>query len=103
MSPAMDARFPRAVRMLGGRQAARTLHFALLVVFCGFIAIHTLMVVVHGLGAGLSRIVLGSTAHSHALAIGLAAIALLVVIVATSSPRRCPCERRAPPGASPGP
>ena len=107
MSPAMDARFPRAVRMLGGRQAARTLHFALLVVFCGFIAIHTLMVVVHGLGAGLSRIVLGSTAHSHALAIGLAAIALLVVIVlnvlATVVSVRAPRATRRVTGALIGP
>ena len=66
MSPAIDARFPRFVRLFGGRQRARSLHFVLLVGFCLFILMHTAMVVVHGLGLGLSRIVLGSSHASHA-------------------------------------
>jgi methionine sulfoxide reductase catalytic subunit len=103
MSPAIDARFPRFVRLFGGRQRARSLHFLLLVVFCLFIVMHTAMVAVHGLGFGLSRIVLGSSDASHAVAIGLAAAGVLFVIAlhvaATAVSKRRPRATRAATGA----
>lgn len=103
MSPAIDARFPRFVRLFGGRQRARSLHFVLLVVFCLFILMHTAMVIVHGLGLGLSRIVLGSSDANHAEAIGLAAAGILVVIslhvAATVVSKRRPRATRAVTGA----
>jgi DMSO/TMAO reductase YedYZ molybdopterin-dependent catalytic subunit/thiosulfate reductase cytochrome b subunit len=103
MSPAIDARFPRYVRLFGGRQRARSLHFVLLVSFCIFILMHTVMVVVHGLGLGLNRIVLGSSDASHAEAAGLAATGLLFVIAlhvaATAVSKRRPRATRAVTGA----
>jgi methionine sulfoxide reductase catalytic subunit len=103
MSPAIDARFPWFVRLFGGRQRARSLHFVLLVGFCLFILMHTAMVVVHGLGLGLSRIVLGSSDASHAEAAGLAATGILFVIAlhvaATAVSKRRPRATRAVTGA----
>lgn len=103
MSPAIDARFPRFVRLFGGRQRARSLHFVLLAVFCLFIFMHTLMVVVHGLGFGLSRIVLGSSDANHGEAIVLAAAGVLSVIAlhvaATVVSKRRPRDTRRATGA----
>ena len=48
MSPALGARFPRFPRILGGRQAARSLHFIGLIVFTGFIVVHISLVLAHG-------------------------------------------------------
>ena len=103
MSPAIDARFPGYVRLFGGRQRARSLHFVILVIFCLFIVGHTLMVVVHGLGYGLGRIVLGSNNASHGVAIGLAALGILFVgalhVVATIVSKRAPAATREVTGA----
>lgn len=43
-SPAIEARFPWYVRMWGGRQSARSLHFLGLVAFALFIVVHLAMV-----------------------------------------------------------
>src|SRR5699024_8844889 len=43
-SPAIEARFPRFVRLWGGRQGARTLHFFGLLAFIGFLVVHLMMV-----------------------------------------------------------
>lgn len=43
-SPAIEARFPWYVRLWGGRQWARSLHFFGLAAFIGFIAVHLMMV-----------------------------------------------------------
>ena len=50
MSPSIIARFPRYTRLFGGRQAARTLHFLGLCAFAAFVVVHTVMVLLHGLG-----------------------------------------------------
>jgi methionine sulfoxide reductase catalytic subunit len=103
MSPAIDARFPRFVRLFGGRQRARSLHFVLLLGFCLFILMHTAMVAVHGLDLGLSRIVLGSSHASHAEAAALAVAGILFVIAlhvaATAVSKRRPRATRAVTGA----
>lgn len=44
MAPAIRARFPRFVKMLGGHQGARSLHFIGLVMFTGFIIVHVALV-----------------------------------------------------------
>jgi DMSO/TMAO reductase YedYZ molybdopterin-dependent catalytic subunit len=77
MSPALGARFPWFPKMLGGRQAARSLHFIGLIVFIGFIAVHISLVVAHGFGREMAKIVLGDEASSYAFVtiIGLLAIA----------------------------
>ncbi|WP_220183631.1 cytochrome b/b6 domain-containing protein [Streptomyces diacarni] len=47
-SPAVEARFPRYVRLFGGRQAARSLHFLGLVAFLVFLAVHLTMIISWG-------------------------------------------------------
>jgi methionine sulfoxide reductase catalytic subunit len=59
-SPAIEARFPWFVRMLGGRQWARSLHFLGLVAFLGFIAIHVSMVFFWGWGHLNAAMIFGS-------------------------------------------
>jgi methionine sulfoxide reductase catalytic subunit len=80
MSPALAARFPWFPRILGGRQAARSLHFIGLIVFVVFIAGHVILVVAHGFTLEMGKIVLGDEASSHAVAtvIGLLAIAAVI-------------------------
>jgi DMSO/TMAO reductase YedYZ molybdopterin-dependent catalytic subunit/thiosulfate reductase cytochrome b subunit len=94
MSPALAARFPRLCRLLGGRQAARSVHFLGLLAFVLFFVVHVAMVIAHGFGAGMERIVLGSEGRSQPLAVlvGVSGIALVVAlnIVATRSSLRRP-------------
>jgi methionine sulfoxide reductase catalytic subunit len=95
MSPAVSARFPRYLRLFGGRQAARSIHFLLLCAYGLFLVVHVAMVVLHGLGRDLALIVLGETARPHAtaaVAIGLFGLALVaaVHVVGTRYSRRHP-------------
>lgn len=80
MSPALSARFPKFPAIVGGRQAARSLHFIGLLVFTGFIIVHISLVIAHGFEREMAKIVLGNEGSSHALAttIGLLAIAAVI-------------------------
>lgn len=85
MSPALAGRFPWYPRLLGGRQAARSLHFLGLVAFVAFTVHHVALVIAHGLLDGLAVIVLGVEAptiaqHAVAVAITLAFFAALVAL-----------------------
>lgn len=75
MSPALDNRFPWFPRLFGGRQAARSLHFLLLVGYLGFLFMHVTMVVVTGFVRNMNHIVMG-TDHQNSIGmiIGLIAI-----------------------------
>jgi sulfoxide reductase catalytic subunit YedY len=55
MSPALAARSPWYIKLFGGRQAARSFHFLSLLVFIGFVIVHTCMVIVHGYGLEVAR------------------------------------------------
>lgn len=80
-SPALEARFPWFVRAFGGRQWARSLHFFGLIAFLGFIFIHVFMVVVHGFGKEMAKMIFGVEVHPTASAIiTLAALAALVLL-----------------------
>jgi methionine sulfoxide reductase catalytic subunit len=59
-SPAIEARFPWFVRLWGGRQCARSLHFLGLVAFLVFIAIHLSMVFFWGWGQLNAAMIFGS-------------------------------------------
>ncbi len=48
MSPTIDTAFPWILTILGGRQAARTIHFLACFSFVGFIVIHVLHVILTG-------------------------------------------------------
>jgi len=79
MSPAIAARFPWFPRLLGGRQAARSLHFLGLVAFSLFTIGHVAHVVAHGFGAEMAKIVLGSKSASHELAIVIGLVGIMLV------------------------
>jgi sulfoxide reductase catalytic subunit YedY len=80
-SPAVEARFPWYVKMFGGRQWARSLHFLALLAFVVFIIIHVFMVVVHGFGKEMAKIVFGAEVYPTAAAIITLATLLGIVIL----------------------
>lgn len=59
MSPALVNRAPWFAEMFGGRQAARSIHFLVMVGFAGFIVIHVTLVVLTGFVRNMNHIVLG--------------------------------------------
>jgi methionine sulfoxide reductase catalytic subunit len=94
MSPAIIGAARWYARLFGGRQGARTLHFFGLLAFAVFVAVHTALVVVHGLSSGLAKIVLANAAADGRLAIavgtGALALVLLVHVAGTVLSRRDP-------------
>ncbi|WP_085465653.1 cytochrome b/b6 domain-containing protein [Mesorhizobium australicum] len=48
MSPGMNAALPWLPELLGGRQTARTIHFAVMVLLVGFFVVHILMILAAG-------------------------------------------------------
>ncbi|WKD59297.1 molybdopterin-dependent oxidoreductase [Corynebacterium caspium] len=58
-SPAVNNHFARFSRLLGGRQVIRTLHFWGLFAYIVFIFIHVGMVIAHGYGQEVSKMVFG--------------------------------------------
>jgi hypothetical protein len=92
MSPAVLARFPRYGRLFGGKQGARSLHFLGLCAFAAFTALHTFMVIIHGVPKEFTKIVLGDEDGSRALALsvgmaGIFGIVLFHVIISWFSLR----------------
>ena len=59
MSPAMTAACPWLADLFGGRQTARTIHFAVMVALAGFFVIHLLMILAAGPLNELRSIVTG--------------------------------------------
>jgi thiosulfate reductase cytochrome b subunit len=59
MSPMMDALAPGWVDWLGGRQAARTLHFVAAVLLVAFVLVHVFEVIVTGLVNNLRSMITG--------------------------------------------
>jgi DMSO/TMAO reductase YedYZ molybdopterin-dependent catalytic subunit/thiosulfate reductase cytochrome b subunit len=78
-SPAIEARFPWYVRLWGGRQGARSLHFLGLVAFIGFIAVHLMMVGLWG-WPQLNALMIFGHVHSLSLALG-ASLAIIAALV----------------------
>jgi DMSO/TMAO reductase YedYZ molybdopterin-dependent catalytic subunit len=82
MSPSIEARFPWYVRLFGGKQGARSLHFLSLVAFVLFIIVHTALVLIVHFQDNIRNIVFG-TEHAdfvQALLIALIALAAVAVI-----------------------
>jgi cytochrome b subunit of formate dehydrogenase len=59
MSPAVTAAFPLLLRVFGGYQSARTIHFAAFVALALFVLVHVVMVVRSGLGRQLQAMTFG--------------------------------------------
>ena len=80
-SPAIEARFPWYVRMWGGRQWARSLHFLGLVAFLIFIVIHLSMVFFWGWGQLTASMIFGSVRNINwATALSLVIIGAIVAV-----------------------
>jgi sulfoxide reductase catalytic subunit YedY len=81
MSPSIAARFPWYIRIFGGRQVARSLHFLGLVAFIIFTILHTVLIFVVRFPNNVRDIVLGNHAPttSVSLAIVIGGVALLFV------------------------
>jgi methionine sulfoxide reductase catalytic subunit len=80
-SPAIEARFPWYVRMWGGRQCARSLHFLGLVAFLVFIVIHLSMVFFWGWGPLTASMIFGSVRNVNlATACSLLIIGAIIAV-----------------------
>jgi methionine sulfoxide reductase catalytic subunit len=79
MSPALDNRFKFYQRIFGNRQAARTLHFAVMCAFIVFYTVHMIMVAATGFSKNLNSITLGVFEKNlNGVALFLLAIAVTV-------------------------
>lgn len=58
-SPAVNTHWPRLTRALGGRQMIRSAHWWGLIAYAGFIVVHVTMVIAHGYGKEVSKMVFG--------------------------------------------
>jgi DMSO/TMAO reductase YedYZ molybdopterin-dependent catalytic subunit/thiosulfate reductase cytochrome b subunit len=81
MSPAVLARFPRYGKLFGGKQGARSLHFLGLCAFAAFTALHTLMVIIHGVPDEFAKVVLGDPEGSRRLALGLGLTGIFFILL----------------------
>jgi DMSO/TMAO reductase YedYZ molybdopterin-dependent catalytic subunit/thiosulfate reductase cytochrome b subunit len=80
-SPAIEARFPWYVRLWGGRQGARNLHFLGLVAFLAFLAIHLAMIFSWGWGQLTAAMIFGSVRNIYwATALSLLIIATVIAV-----------------------
>src|SRR5437763_475132 len=79
MSPAIEARFPWYVKLFGGKQGARSLHFLSLVAFLLFIIVHTALILIVHFQDNIRNIVLDNQNGSFGLALAIAVIALIIV------------------------
>ena len=80
MSPALVNRFPLYLRLFGGRQAARSLHFLLLLGYLAFLVVHVTLVVLTGFARNMNHIVLG-TDDQRPLGMTLGFVGIAVVII----------------------
>lgn len=79
MSPALVNHAPWYASLFGGRQAARSIHFILLVGFVGFFVVHVALVGLTGFARNMNHIVLGTDNPDMTGAwLGLAGIAVVV-------------------------
>ena len=79
MSPSIEARFPWYLKIFGGKQSARSLHFLSLLAFVGFVIVHTALVLIVHFQDNIRNIVFGNVHASFTAAIVIAVIALLFV------------------------
>jgi DMSO/TMAO reductase YedYZ molybdopterin-dependent catalytic subunit/thiosulfate reductase cytochrome b subunit len=109
MSPAVDAHFPWYPKLFGNRQAARSIHFLLLLAYLGFVSVHVLMVVVSGLRRNMDHIVMGTDETGiSGLALGALGVTVIVLVCVAANwlswhrPRRVQHAARAVTGGLTG-
>ncbi len=81
MSPTVLARFPRYGKLFGGKQGARSLHFLGLCAFAAFTALHTFMVIVHGVPKEFAAIVLADVHGNRTLALAVGLLGIFATLV----------------------
>ncbi|MEO6816352.1 MAG: molybdopterin-dependent oxidoreductase [Edaphobacter sp.] len=80
MSPALVNRAPWFARMFGGRQAARSIHFLLMLGFSGFLVIHVTLIVMTGFVRNMNHIVLGNDGSNPlGMWLGLTGIGIVIL------------------------
>ncbi len=81
MSPAVAARFPGYIKILGGRQSARSIHFLGLVAICLFTVVHVTLVAVEDFPANMSYIIHGRHAlEGLSVAIGIGGLIAVMIL-----------------------
>jgi sulfoxide reductase catalytic subunit YedY len=80
MSPAIAAQFPWYLRLFGGRQGARSLHFLGMAAFVLFTILHTTLVLLVHFRTNIANIVLGQPNANFGLAVTIAVLALALVV-----------------------
>ena len=95
MSPALVNRAPWFAKMFGGRQAARSMHFLMMVGFASFIVVHVSLIVLTGFVQNMNHIVLGKDEPNPlGMWLGLTGIGVVILTwivahhVAWKHPRR---------------
>jgi len=96
MSPAIAASAPWYIKLFGGRQVARSLHFLGLAAFALFTVMHTALVLLVHFRANIASIVLGGPSENFVLAL-IVAIAppCCLCSASTSGPRGIRCATSA--------
>jgi methionine sulfoxide reductase catalytic subunit len=81
MSPALAARHPWYLRLFGGRQPARSLHFLSLVAMIGFTLVHVLLVAVEDFPRNMAWIIHGQDSlEKEAVWVGLAGLLIALAL-----------------------
>jgi DMSO/TMAO reductase YedYZ molybdopterin-dependent catalytic subunit/uncharacterized membrane protein (DUF485 family) len=80
MSPAIAASAPWYIKVFGGRQVARSLHFLCMAIFAVFVILHVTLVLVVHFRENITNIVLGGPDQSLGRAVAIAVFALLIVL-----------------------
>jgi hypothetical protein len=80
MSPAIAASFPWYIKLLGGRQVARSIHFLGMLAFTVFFVFHVILVLVVHPRENLTNITLGGQPQRLGLALAIAVPALVLVV-----------------------
>lgn len=81
MSPAFAARFPWYIKIFGGRQKTRSIHFLLMITYLGFLVVHVTLVALTGFAKNMVHIVLGKNEGNETLAVWLAALGIGTVVI----------------------
>ena len=79
MSPSIEGRFPWYIKIFGGKQGARSIHFLVMLAFTIFVIIHTALVLIVHFSDNIRNIVFGTLNSDVGAAILIAVIALVIV------------------------
>src|SRR5579885_1015868 len=79
MSPSIEGRFPWYIKIFGGKQGARSIHFLVMLAFTIFVIIHTALVLIVHFTDNIRNIVFGTLNSDVGAAILIAVIALVIV------------------------